>query len=107
MSKSYPQLGNWKDRLRCTEPRTFRLRAAVTPVKRKVVICHHSCDTVVSLPSKPSNSRQVEWIHDKNVITSQSRCGEMADATDLKSVFTKVKCGFESRHRQLNILITR
>ena len=29
----------------------------------------------------------------------QSRCGEMADATDLKSVFEKSKCGFESRHR--------
>jgi hypothetical protein len=28
------------------------------------------------------------------------RCGEMADATDLKSVFAKAKCGFESRHRQ-------
>ena len=29
----------------------------------------------------------------------ECRCGEMADATDLKSVFTKVECGFESRHR--------
>jgi hypothetical protein len=31
---------------------------------------------------------------------SSRRCGEMADATDLKSVFAKAKCGFESRHRQ-------
>jgi hypothetical protein len=29
----------------------------------------------------------------------QSRCGEMADARDLKSLGTKVPCGFESRHR--------
>ena len=28
-----------------------------------------------------------------------SRCGEMADATDLKSVPVKTGCGFESRHR--------
>ena len=30
-----------------------------------------------------------------------SRCGEMADATDLKSVFGKPEYGFESHHRQL------
>src|SRR4030095_2967201 len=36
----------------------------------------------------------------KNAVSGdKSRCGEMADATDLKSVFAKAKCGFESRHR--------
>ena len=29
----------------------------------------------------------------------RGRCGEMADATDLKSVRVKTLCGFESRHR--------
>ena len=32
-------------------------------------------------------------------LRTDCRCGEMADATDLKSVFAKAKCGFESRHR--------
>ena len=32
-------------------------------------------------------------------LAGSRRCGEMADATDLKSVFAKAKCGFESRHR--------
>ncbi len=32
-------------------------------------------------------------------VKGKSRCGGMADATDLKSVDPKGSCGFESRHR--------
>ena len=32
-------------------------------------------------------------------ITACRRCGEMADATDLKSVLAKARYGFESHHR--------
>jgi hypothetical protein len=34
-----------------------------------------------------------------STFTDICRCGEMADATDLKSVLVKTRCGFESRHR--------
>ena len=35
----------------------------------------------------------------------KSRCGEMADATDLKSVGEQSPCGFESHHRYLSLQV--
>ena len=34
-----------------------------------------------------------------------SQCGEMADARDLKSLFAKAECGFESRRRQSSYMV--
>ena len=40
------------------------------------------------------------------VDTDECRCGEMADATDLKSVGEQSPCGFESHHRYLSLKIS-
>ena len=55
-----------------------------------------------SFPIQPCESVNSFWRGKRNVLKinlRERRCGEMADATDLKSVPAKAGYGFESHHR--------
>jgi hypothetical protein len=55
-----------------------------------------NADKIISRPAHNSNYLLLESLIS---FCRESRCGEMADAQDLKSWDHKKSCGFESRHR--------
>ncbi len=65
--------------------------------------CYNSADQFRSVPRGGAVMRACEreklFASVRRVAHERSRCGEMADAQDLKSWDRKKSCGFESHHR--------